>query len=176
MNDFKKNFKPRGKSFGGGAPERPRFVGGFAARRSEGRPERPSENFKTDCSKCHAPCEVPFRPNGKKPVYCRDCFVRDDAAPRGNDRFEKRSYGPEKRSFTPERAAAPVEDPRIGAMQKELTTIHTKLDTLIATLQGGAYDSIISTASDREEKKEEKKPTKKVARAAVKKVAKKKAA
>lgn len=171
MNDFKKNFKPRGKSFGPGA-DRPRFVGGFAARRSEGRPERPPENFKTDCSKCHAPCEVPFRPNGKKPVYCRDCFVRDDAAPRGNDRFEKRSFGPEKRSYDTPRAAAPVEDPRIGAMQKELTTIHAKLDTLIATLQGGAYDSIISTASEREEEK----PAKKVAKAAVKKVAKKKAA
>lgn len=30
--------------------------------------------FKTICSKCGKECEVPFKPTGSKPVYCRDCF------------------------------------------------------------------------------------------------------
>lgn len=43
--------------------------------------ERPTELHQATCNSCHAPCEVPFRPNGKKPVYCRDCFQKQDAAP-----------------------------------------------------------------------------------------------
>lgn len=30
--------------------------------------------FKTTCSNCGKECEVPFKPTGSKPVYCRDCF------------------------------------------------------------------------------------------------------
>jgi|SRR3989344_7531605 len=30
--------------------------------------------FKAICSKCGKECEVPFKPTGSKPVYCRDCF------------------------------------------------------------------------------------------------------
>lgn len=26
------------------------------------------------CAECANACQVPFRPNGKKPVLCRDCF------------------------------------------------------------------------------------------------------
>lgn len=32
------------------------------------------------CSNCGASCEVPFQPNGSKPVFCNNCFrgKRDD--------------------------------------------------------------------------------------------------
>lgn len=30
--------------------------------------------FKATCSNCGKECEVPFKPTGSKPVYCRDCF------------------------------------------------------------------------------------------------------
>lgn len=36
------------------------------------------ELFDAQCNKCSARCQVPFRPNGKKPVYCANCFVKDD--------------------------------------------------------------------------------------------------
>lgn len=26
------------------------------------------------CSECNKECEVPFRPSGDKPVFCRTCF------------------------------------------------------------------------------------------------------
>lgn len=63
--------KRGGSSFGGG--------GGFGGRDS-GR----SELHKTNCSECQKPCEVPFKPNGLKPVYCRSCFKNHDgeSAPR----------------------------------------------------------------------------------------------
>ncbi|MDI6711054.1 MAG: zinc-ribbon domain containing protein [Thermoanaerobacterales bacterium] len=32
------------------------------------------EMFKAICAECGAETEVPFRPSGDRPVYCRDCF------------------------------------------------------------------------------------------------------
>ena len=32
------------------------------------------EMFTAKCSSCGGIAEVPFRPSGDKPVYCRDCF------------------------------------------------------------------------------------------------------
>ncbi len=40
--------------------------GGFA--------RQPREMFKVTCSKCGKETEVPFRPTGSKPVYCKECF------------------------------------------------------------------------------------------------------
>ena len=28
------------------------------------------------CAECDADCQVPFKPNGEKPVLCRECFTR----------------------------------------------------------------------------------------------------
>lgn len=52
--------------FGGG--DRGGFRGGYEEKRL----------FKATCDKCHNECEVPFRPSGEKPVYCRDCFKKSD--------------------------------------------------------------------------------------------------
>jgi CxxC-x17-CxxC domain-containing protein len=47
-----------------------RFKG---ARRDEGLRGR---NFtKAVCADCGKECELPFRPSGDRPVYCRDCFA-----------------------------------------------------------------------------------------------------
>jgi CxxC-x17-CxxC domain-containing protein len=32
------------------------------------------EMFSATCSSCGKTCQVPFQPNGSKPVYCSDCF------------------------------------------------------------------------------------------------------
>ncbi|MBU1164092.1 hypothetical protein KKA15_00845 [Patescibacteria group bacterium] len=34
--------------------------------------------YKATCDKCHNECEVPFMPTRGKPVYCDNCFVRED--------------------------------------------------------------------------------------------------
>ncbi|WP_227765203.1 zinc-ribbon domain containing protein [Zhaonella formicivorans] len=41
---------------------------------SAGRPRQSRELFTTTCSSCGAQTEVPFKPTGDRPVYCRDCF------------------------------------------------------------------------------------------------------
>lgn len=30
--------------------------------------------YEVTCSECGKPAQVPFKPTGDKPVYCRDCF------------------------------------------------------------------------------------------------------
>ena len=67
MRDFK-----RGGGFGGArSGGRPSFGG----RKSFGdRGDRPTVMHKATCSECNEECEVPFRPTGDKPVYCRGCF------------------------------------------------------------------------------------------------------
>lgn len=37
---------------------------------------RPREMFKATCSSCQKECEVPFKPSGDRPVYCKDCFSK----------------------------------------------------------------------------------------------------
>jgi CxxC-x17-CxxC domain-containing protein len=42
-----------------------------------GRPSSPRpmrEMHDVTCSACGVATQVPFKPNGQKPVYCRDCF------------------------------------------------------------------------------------------------------
>jgi len=165
MNDFKRDFKSKreGGSFRNSSA-RPSFSGGFSSRKPrQGYADKDAEIFKAECSQCHKACDVPFKPNGKKPVYCRDCFVRDDARP-SNDRFQKRSFGGdryEKPSYAPKPA---VEDPRITAMQKELAAIHAKLDTLISSLQNTAYSAVLASSKNTEEAPVKKAVTKKVAK------------
>ena len=37
--------------------------------------------FPAECVKCGQECQVPFRPNGRKPVYCSNCFVKPEFVP-----------------------------------------------------------------------------------------------
>jgi len=42
--------------------------------------DRPREMHKAICADCKAECEVPFKPTGERPVYCRDCFAKHKPA------------------------------------------------------------------------------------------------
>jgi CxxC-x17-CxxC domain-containing protein len=49
--------------------------GGYSGGGSGGGYDRgPREMFSATCSSCGREAQVPFRPNGSKPVYCSDCF------------------------------------------------------------------------------------------------------
>ena len=54
-----------------------------AARKQQGgRSDRPQrEMHEAVCASCGVTTQVPFRPSGDRPVYCRDCFTKN------NDRF-----------------------------------------------------------------------------------------
>jgi len=34
------------------------------------------EMHKVKCSECGQETEVPFKPDGERPVYCRDCYQK----------------------------------------------------------------------------------------------------
>ncbi len=37
---------------------------------------RPREMHKATCADCGKESEVPFKPTGDRPVYCKDCFSK----------------------------------------------------------------------------------------------------
>ena len=77
MGSFNRGNQTRGRSFG----NKREFDN-----RSSSRPTL----YKTICSKCGKECEVPFRPNGEKPVFCRDCFRENGGA--DAKRSDERSF------------------------------------------------------------------------------------
>ncbi|ATZ60803.2 MAG: hypothetical protein BME93_01255 [Methanosarcinales archaeon Met12] len=46
------------------------------AKRSFGYNKTPREMHKVTCADCSAETDVPFKPNGTRPVYCRDCYQK----------------------------------------------------------------------------------------------------
>jgi len=46
--------------------------GGFSGGRSSNFQQR--EMYDATCAECGVQTQVPFRPSGDRPVYCRDCF------------------------------------------------------------------------------------------------------
>ena len=36
----------------------------------------PREMHKVTCAECGTETEVPFKPDGTRPVYCRDCYQK----------------------------------------------------------------------------------------------------
>ncbi len=45
-------------------------------------PENPQRRptFRATCADCRKDCEVPFKPTGDRPVYCKECFARRKAS------------------------------------------------------------------------------------------------
>ena len=38
---------------------------------------RGREMHKATCAKCKKECEVPFKPSGDRPVYCKECYAKE---------------------------------------------------------------------------------------------------
>ncbi len=49
--------------------------GGYGGSSGGGYDRGPREMFSATCATCGREAQVPFRPNGSKPVYCSDCFT-----------------------------------------------------------------------------------------------------
>jgi CxxC-x17-CxxC domain-containing protein len=47
----------------------------------QGHPRRRREKIlhKAVCADCHKDCEIPFKPTGERPVYCKECFSKRKA-------------------------------------------------------------------------------------------------
>ena len=140
MNNFKKGgFKKGGGAFG----DRPKFSGNkkfgskFEKRKDKGdRFGARMELFPAVCSQCRKDCQVPFRPTGDKPVYCRDCFSRQEQVPgrnsNGRDRFgkdfQKDDHAP--RAYQPTQTRAPSEE-GIDALKRQLALLESKVNRIL---------------------------------------------
>lgn len=207
FNDFKKGGNETGGrpkfGFAGGAGHKGGGNGSFGKPRFENRGgersfnrggERPSgEMFTATCSSCHKSCEVPFRPNGEKPVYCSACFgkMRDDAD-RGGDRNDARREKPayvksERPAFNQNAPQREERSKDLEAIRIHLAKIELQLNRVlefvnppvpvvkaakvVATVEATAPASTSEAAP-----KKERKPKTEAAPKVTKKVAVKKAA
>lgn len=116
-NDFKK------KRFGGN--DRGGYKGGRGGDRGDrGGDWKPM--FPATCATCGTSCEVPFKPNGRKPVLCSFCFKKEGPSDRpsfGGDR--ERPMRSERPTYS-----APGE----GNIAAQLKDINDKLDAIIDAL------------------------------------------
>jgi CxxC-x17-CxxC domain-containing protein len=88
MGNFNRDSKFSG-SRGGFGGNRGGFGGG--SRGGFGGDRGPRQMHKATCDSCNQECEVPFRPTGERPVFCRECFGKQDGGnDRGNDRGPSR--------------------------------------------------------------------------------------
>lgn len=107
---------------------------GSSSRRSSGR----DSSFKPKmplvdaiCDKCGKPCQLPFKPTGEKPVYCRDCFSKsgsDDRGSRSDDRSSFRSR--DRGSSSSERSSRDS-----SSRSSDLEEINEKLDKIMRALK-----------------------------------------
>ncbi len=150
-----------------GYPKRDNRSGGrrdFGERSFGGnRPIRPVEMHKAVCSTCGNECEVPFKPSGDKPVYCRDCFAKNrshdnDRSFGRNNRDNIESPRPEFKRFNEDR---PIPSPK----NHELDTINSKLDQILKLLkpQTPEAPTPVETPTEPEVIVKKKKVTKKAA-------------
>ena len=108
--------RPRSGGFGGGN----RFGGrGGFDRDARG----PAEMHDAICSSCGKNCQVPFRPSNGKPVFCSDCFRKEEP---------RESFTSSHRGERPERTERPAP---VGATSAQLTQINAKLDKILTLLE-----------------------------------------
>ena len=150
MKNFKdgfNDFKKKSNDFGG----RPKFGqgrggnggGSFDRGSKSGGRSSGQELFSAVCSTCGKSCEVPFKPNGEKPVYCSACFGknRDDNASferggdrnegfRNNNRTESTPYQKSERSYQAPVATANVER-ELTEVKQQLAKIELQLNRIL---------------------------------------------
>jgi CxxC-x17-CxxC domain-containing protein len=120
------NWEKRGKPGGDRPFRKPDFH----------RPERRDFNgsgfdkpmFQAVCVECGNRCEVPFKPVNGKPVFCRDCFRKED---RGGS---ERSFPP-RRDDRPQRENRFESAPRQSDNRTDFEQLNRKLDTIMELLK-----------------------------------------
>ncbi len=201
MNNFKPGGQRNRKEFLGGRPKsdanygpKKRFESNDRGPRRDDRGgERKIELFTTACTTCGKSCEVPFKPDGTKPVLCRDCFAAKNAGG-DNARSGNRSAGNDFPSRKPERSfdaprverAPGVSREDFAALSRHVTALDAKINEILAIVKSAhapvektSMATEASAAEDAPIKKERKpkkvaKVVKKVVKKAAKKVTKKK--
>ncbi len=203
MNNFKKRDNFRGGDRGGfGGKDR----GGFGGNRSKGafrggfdkdRDSRPVTMHQAVCASCGKTCEIPFKPTGDKPVYCRDCFAgrmamggelsnRRDPRSGGNRDFnrggrnERNDFRNDSRNdFGNSNKDNSLEPQNNEEIKRQLDSLNVKIDKLVYSISklsdslNKNSDITVPTKVEIVENPENKESSKKVEKAKTKKISKK---
>ena len=112
--------RPEGRTF-----DRSNRPEGRFDRRDSDRPRNRSsgiELHKVVCDKCGVTCEVPFKPVNNRPVYCRECFKKNES-PEQSNKFEGRGKSNDR--F----------ESKSNPSSEELEKINRKLDKIMRALK-----------------------------------------
>lgn len=111
----------------------------FSKRFGGNRPVRHPQMHDATCSSCGKACQLPFKPTGDRPVYCRECFAKNgagDGSFQRNDASERLAF----KKFDAPQVAAPRDN--------QLNAINNKLDKileLLATKTNTASEEVLPT-------------------------------
>lgn len=122
----------RNDSSGGGSRGGSKFGGAPRGRSFSDRGGARAEMHPATCADCGARCEVPFRPNGKKPVLCKNCFDQS------NDGGAKFSHRDDRRPSDDRRSESGRSsgNDNVG---EQLRSINVKLDTIMKALKDNDF-------------------------------------
>lgn len=67
-------------------------MGDFKSRRNFGGSSERKEMFEAVCDECGKECQVPFKPTGNKPIFCNDCFRKQEGGDRKAGFTERTMY------------------------------------------------------------------------------------
>lgn len=117
--------------------KKPRHDARGGGNRYEDRGQKEMQLFATTCTTCGKSCEVPFRPDGTKPVLCRDCFAKKNTSPHQNHDREDRPRFDRNASFDnrsdrnaqPSRPVAPSID--ISVLVKQIAALEIKVNKIL---------------------------------------------
>lgn len=145
MGDFKRDNRGRGGQRYGRSPGRKSFGGRDPARIMH----------RATCAECGSDCEIPFRPTGDKPVYCRACFEKRNGADSssryaGRTSFRKPGFG--GRRIVPHMGS--MNQAQSGSNEQvlnQLKSLNHKLDQIIGMMSPVATG--MPTAKIKTEKK-----------------------
>lgn len=136
-----KNFQREGRTGGWKGPKK--FGGPSAWKRNTGSRFTERTLHRATCTECGDECQVPFKPDGTKPVLCRNCFKTDsNPEPRrfggersgGSSFREKRPY--EKRPYSG--GSDRFESKGSDQYKDQFKIVNAKLDSILKALNGDA--------------------------------------
>jgi len=143
----------RGGGFGGNRVSGRSNYGGGSNRggSSSGGYDRP-ELYKAVCAECGRDCEVPFKPNGSRPIYCSSCF---EAQGGGSDRAQRRdsrsSFGGNSRPTFDARPSYDAGERNLTSKPQtvlDLRAINIKLDRILDLLSQKSLPAGVSEVVD----------------------------
>jgi CxxC-x17-CxxC domain-containing protein len=142
MDKFKKSYNssrsrgPSRPSFG--APtSRPKF--GYSG--GDFQHKAPLQKYDAVCSTCGKRCEVPFRPDGSRPVYCTECFGAPHDAQANKGKFPSRDFSA-RPSYAP-----PAGGKSLADLERQIGAMNTKIDTMLKILETTAPRAVAAPAS-----------------------------